>query len=195
MVLGIISTSNIAFANNIYYSNYTQDTPPQCNYPIKTLAVAANSGNVTYNVTTLHAPISSCITISFQNLDTIAHTFTINNDSIYNLSVFNIYLPNLGSKSLNFQTANSSVNLTYYCAVPGHDAAGQYGTLIIGNPTNSSQITQNSSSQSTTSTPYSTTTLPSLPSTATVNTSPSFEIISLFSVFMVSLVIKRRIIK
>ncbi len=116
---------------------YETDSGNQCSNPSLTLAIKGQSGE-SYNVSTLSAPVSTCVRITFYNSDTIGHTFTIAANSADNVSYFNIYLPGGKTNSSNFLTPSSAVNLQYYCQVPGHEANGMFGTLKVGSSTKSS---------------------------------------------------------
>ena len=96
-------------------------------------------------------PTNSCVTIIFSNLDSIDNTFTIDkvggssntsvNDadlSMKQIYYFNIYLGPNSTGSSNLLTPDVSTTFKYYSAIPGHESAGQFGNLVIGNPSTGS---------------------------------------------------------
>lgn len=130
-LLSILSTSS-ALGFTIIADDQTV-TPSQCTTPTKTLYVGVIIGSMAFNVTSLNAPKNSCVEIVFHNADpSMVHTFTINEDTANNITLFNIYSAGTESHSLNFLTPNADMSITYYCAVPGHYASGMKGTLKIG---------------------------------------------------------------
>ena len=110
---------------------YAIPTADQCKTPNKTLFITGGPGDL-YNVTTLNAPTSTCVKITFHNADTVDHTFTINAISSDNVTYFNIYSKSGQTNSSNFWTPSKSMSLNFICIVPGHEAAGMVGTLKVG---------------------------------------------------------------
>jgi plastocyanin len=89
---------------------------------IKTLNV--ESGNVFFKPTTLTSP-PGIVKITLKNIESGSHDL-----QIHEIPGFSIEVSGEGS------TASSKVTLkkgkySYYCSIPGHEAAGMKGTLTV----------------------------------------------------------------
>ncbi len=157
--------------------DYTKNSGSQCTTATMTLFITGGPGEQ-YNISNLNAPVDTCVAIVFHNADTIAHTFTIDSSSsTANSTPFNIFLNAGKTGSANYMTPKTNMDLKFYCAVPGHEAAGMYGTLIIGTGQNTSSTSSNSNS-------ITPTTSKSVAEIKT--TTPSFEIESFFIAIMLA---------
>jgi plastocyanin len=99
-------------------SSYKAPTGP----PVKTLNV--QSGNVYFKPTKLASP-PGIVKITLKNVESGTHDL-----QIHGISGFSIEVSGDGS------TASGKVELkkgkyTYYCSIPGHEAAGMKGTLTV----------------------------------------------------------------
>lgn len=110
---------------------YTFNTPSQCSTPTKELFITGGPG-LHYNESTLTAPVNTCVQIKFHNADSIYHSFSIEGVSSNNVTYFNIYLNAQLTNASNFWTGNTNSTYKYFCQVPGHDAGGMNGKLIVG---------------------------------------------------------------
>lgn len=168
-----------ATEQSLNQNDITTTTPDQCQNAVVTLYIGTSPGTK-YNVSTLQAPKSSCIRISLANSDVTDHTFRIDASTADNIAYFNIYTDPGKLTTSNFMTPNKDISIQFYCAEVGHKANGMFGTLIIGNPVSSSSASTSSSSNSksisgTSSSTSNTTSL------RTINSSPSFEVITLIA--------------
>lgn len=136
IILSIGDLTTVSIVEVTPINNYQTNTANQCSTPTVTINVANIAGQVSYNVTKIVVPKNTCVQIVFNNPDpSIAHTFTINNDSANDVSLFNIYDNPSTTGMSNFMTPNLDISLTYYCAIPGHYASGEEGTLVVGSGT------------------------------------------------------------
>ena len=91
------------------------------------LQLAANpQGQLAYNTTALVAA-SSNVTIDFANKSPLPHNVTIANASGKVLGATPTFAG--GSKTLTLKLPPGTY--TFYCSVPGHEAAGMKGTLTV----------------------------------------------------------------
>ena len=91
------------------------------------LQLAANpQGQLAYNTKTLVAA-SSNVTIDFTNKSPLPHNVTIANASGKVLGATPTFAG--GSKTLTLKLPPGTY--TFYCSVPGHEAAGMKGTLTV----------------------------------------------------------------
>jgi len=91
------------------------------------LALAANpSGQLAYTTNAL-AAASSHVTIDFTNHSPIAHNVTIKNAAGKILGATPTFSG--GTKTLTLDLPPGTY--TFYCSVPGHEAAGMKGTLTV----------------------------------------------------------------
>ncbi len=122
-------------------ADYTISTADQCSNAKDSLGIAILK-NYKLNNTQIEMSSNTCINVTVLNVDTIVHTITINADSSKGVSYFNIYVTPGSIVSRNFQSPDRSIQIKYYCSVPGHDSAGVNGLLIIGQQS-STAINQN----------------------------------------------------
>ncbi len=135
VVASIFLLSSFSMVNATAPSDYTKDSGNLCATPTTTRFITGGPGE-NYNVSTLNVPVSTCVKIVFHNADTVDHTFKIDSSSsTANSTPFNIYLAGGATGNANYMTPSSSMTLKFYCAVPGHDAAGMNGNLVVGTVT------------------------------------------------------------
>ena len=126
--LFMLSTFSMANAAN---PAYMTDTQSQCSVPTVHVFVTGGPGEV-YNNSKITVPQSTCVEFTFHNAGTLDHTFSINAVKSDNVTYFNIYLTPNQTASRNFWTPSVNKDYKFFCQVPGHEAAGMYGTLIVG---------------------------------------------------------------
>ena len=131
VVASIFLLSTISMVSASTTADYHVDSGDQCTTATAKLFITGGPGEH-YNVTTLKADKNTCVAIVFHNADSTDHTFTIAADSTNNVTYFNIYLAGGATNTSNFMTPNANLKIKYYCAVPGHEANGMYGTLEVG---------------------------------------------------------------
>jgi len=91
------------------------------------LAISANpQGTLAYTATTLLAS-SSHVTIDFTNRSPLMHNMTIANAAGKVLGATPTFTGATKALSLNLPPGT----YTFYCSVPGHEAAGMKGTLTV----------------------------------------------------------------
>ncbi len=91
------------------------------------LAISANpQGTLAYSTTTLLAN-SSHVTIDFTNHSPLMHNMTIANAAGKVLGATPTFTGGTKQLSLNLPPGT----YTFYCSVPGHEAAGMKGTLTV----------------------------------------------------------------
>jgi len=91
------------------------------------LAISANpQGSLKYSTTTLLAN-SSHVTIEFTNHSPLMHNMTIANAAGKVLGATPTFTGGTKPLSLNLPPGT----YTFYCSVPGHEAAGMKGTLTV----------------------------------------------------------------
>jgi len=91
------------------------------------LAISANpQGTLAYSTTTLLAS-SSHVTIDFTNHSPLMHNMTIANAAGEVLGATPTFTGATKTLSLNLPPGT----YTFYCSVPGHEAAGMKGTLTV----------------------------------------------------------------
>ena len=181
----MIFSFNVTGTPALSYANYTTDTTNQCTTPTLTYFISAEPSGTAFNTTTFNAPKNTCIAISFTDLGSVPHTFTINADSVNNIAQFNIYQDGTytKAKTLTFMTPNANITIEYFCAVPGHFDSGMIGHLVIGSDTLSvSSSTPIVSSSSGTPLVSSVTTSSSI---ETITTTPNFEVFSILILLIV----------
>ncbi len=111
--------------------SYMVDTKNQCSVPTVTKFITGGPGE-SYNVSKLTVPTSTCVKIVFHNGGSLSHTFSIDAVKSDNVTYFNIALAPGKTNSSNFWTPNVNKDYKFFCQVPGHDAAGMHGTLVVG---------------------------------------------------------------
>jgi plastocyanin len=92
-----------------------------------TVTLQANpTGQLMFVQSSLKASAGT-VTIDFENQSSVPHNVTVANSSNKVLGA----TPNVtgGSKKLTLKLAKGTY--TYYCSVPGHEAAGMKGTLTV----------------------------------------------------------------
>jgi plastocyanin len=95
--------------------------------PANGLALAADpAGALAYNTTTL-AAASGNVSIAFTNNSPLGHNVTIANASGKVLKATDTFQG--GSRTLTLHLPAGTY--TFYCSVPGHEAAGMKGTLTV----------------------------------------------------------------
>lgn len=134
-------TSEEALSN---VNDYTVSTGNQCFDPKVQVSIAPVSGKNEFNVTTIIVPKNTCVNINFPNSDIVEHTITIDAVASDNISFYNLYISTAMFASQTFLTPNKDGTYQFYCAVPGHRAAGEFGDLVVGTDTPSTQNSQNS---------------------------------------------------
>jgi plastocyanin len=87
---------------------------------------AAASGALMFDQTTLTASAGT-VTIDFENTSSTPHNLTIADSTGKVLGATPTFSG--GSKTLMLTLAKGAY--TYYCSVPGHEAAGMKGTLTV----------------------------------------------------------------
>ena len=179
----MIFSINVTGTTALSYANYTTDTTNQCTTPTLTFFISAESIGTAFNITTFNAPKNTCIAISFTDLGSIPHSFTINADSGNNIAQFNIYQDgtNTNAKTLNFMTPNSNITIVYFCAVPGHFDSGMIGHLVIGSGT---PLVSSSTPSVSSSTPL-VSTVTTSSSIEIITTTPNFEVFSILILLIV----------
>lgn len=101
-------------------------TPPPLPPPPKVKKVEAqvlslDAGNIYFNPKNFTVKVNQPVTVNFTNKG--SHTFTIDELGV------NARLQD-ASGSFTF-TPTKTGSFTYYCSVPGHRQAGQFGTLTV----------------------------------------------------------------
>ena len=150
-ILILLAILPVITISKTIFSDYYTSTADICASSMMTVGISTIPGTITFNTTTLNVPTNSCVTIIFSNPDSIDNTFTIDkvggssntslNDAdltMKQINYFNIYLGPNSIGSSNLLTPDVSTTFKYYSAIPGHESAGQFGNLIIGNPSTGS---------------------------------------------------------
>jgi len=114
----------------------------QCDNPTTTRSItAAPSGqdsDVSFNKDSLQVPTGVCFKMTFTNMaPSQEHSFVI--DASGSFEGVHIHLMNAtdgpngnGTQSTNLQAPDSAMELTFYCGVTGHKAAGMKGIFTFG---------------------------------------------------------------
>ena len=134
--LGMANASQATIAQSTL--PLTTMTKDQCTTPTVFLNVGTAPAGTKYNVSTLDAPVSTCVKITFHNSDTVDHTFRIDANSADGVAYFNLYTNPSDTVSSNFMTPSKAMSITFYCAETGHYDKGMHGTLVVGSSGSSS---------------------------------------------------------
>lgn len=96
-------------------------TPPPPAVKLEAQIISIEAGNVFFKPKSLTVKINQPVTVNFTNKG--SHTFTIDE-----LGVNSPLRQTSGSFTF---TPTKTGTFTYYCSVPGHRAAGQFGTITV----------------------------------------------------------------
>lgn len=110
-------------------SNVT--TSNQCTTPTITFPIQGEYLEK-YNVTSFTVAKGACVAVSFINVDSIFHTFTIAPNATYGINAFQISLHPYANKTVNFKAPDVNIIIKYYCAIADHELNGMYGFLTVG---------------------------------------------------------------
>jgi plastocyanin len=84
------------------------------------------SKDMQFGPDTLRVQVGEAITLQLDNKDLYAHSFDIDALDVH------AAMPANSRNTLNFK-AHHPGKFSFYCGVPGHEAAGMVGTIIVEN--------------------------------------------------------------
>ena len=108
-----------------------------CDNPVQYVHVGVDPVQLKYNITTIHVEKNTCVNFAFENIQTTAHDFTV--DDPNGNTVVEIELEGQGMNSSNWLMPNKDMAIKFFCEVDDHRAQGMEGDFIIGNPTTTSK--------------------------------------------------------
>jgi len=137
ILLFVLSVQSIATQTQAHIEEGGDCENPTTSISI-TAAPSGQDSDVSFSTDELSAPTDTCVKVIFTNkAPSTQHSFVI--DSTSDFGGVHIHLMNNtsgfngnGTEWTNVMTPSSATELTFYCGVTGHKAAGMEGTLIVG---------------------------------------------------------------
>ncbi len=145
ILIGVLLFSVLLLSNSavVAQDDHHEDDTEQCTDPTQTVEIVADpdaDGSLNYDKTEIILDKNACVKIIFKNKAVItAHDFTTDAVADDGFEGIHVHMENntdghegTDTKEFHLKTPDLDVTYKFYCSVTGHEEAGMYGDMIIG---------------------------------------------------------------